>query len=173
MNRLSFFIIPTIVLSITIYGFIKKVNLYDSFIKGAKEGLNITLNIFPFVIGMVFAINILLRSNFIPFIFSFASNFFSKINVPVDILPMTFLRSISGNATLVILNDIFKKFGPDSFAGRLASTIQGSSDTTFYVITLYFGSVGVTKIKHSLKAGLFSDFMGIIMSFVIVYLIFG
>lgn len=173
MNNITFLIVPLIVLSITIYGFAKKVNLYDSFIKGAKEGLITTFKIFPYIIGMVFSINILLRSNFVPFLFSFMGDFFNKINIPIDILPMTFLKSISGNATLVILNDVLKDFGPDSFAGRLASTIQGCSDTTFYVITLYFGSIGVSKIRHSLKAGLFADFIGIIMSFVVTYLFFG
>lgn len=173
MDKISFIIMPLIVLFITIYGFKKKINLYDSFVVGAKEGLLMTFKVFPFVIGMVFAVNIFLKSNFINYLFSFLNPFFSKINLPIAVLPMTILRSISGTATLVILNDVFTIYGPDSFAGRLASTIQASSDTTFYVITLYFGSIGVSKIRYALKVGLFADLMGIIASFILVYLLFG
>ncbi len=86
---------------------------------------------------------------------------------------MAFLRPISGSASQVIMTEIFRTNGPDSFIGRLASTLQGSTDTTFYVITLYFGSIGIKKIRYALKAGLFADLVGIIASVVVVYLIFG
>lgn len=173
MNNISVFVIPILVLIITIYGFCKKVNLYDSFIAGAKEGLTTTISIFPYVMGMIFAINIFLTSNFIPTVLSRLAPFFDSINLPVSVLPMALLRPISGTATLAILNDIFASLGPDSFAGRLGSTLQACTDTTFYVITLYFGSIGVSKTRYALKAGLFADLVGVIMAFLIVYLIFG
>lgn len=171
MKIVSFILIPIMILGIIIYGFYKKVDVYSAFIEGAKEGVKSVINIFPFTISMVFAVNIFLHSGLIDDIFSHM-NFFMKIVDP-KILPMMFLRPISGSASLVIMSDIFKTLGPDSFIGRLASTIQGSTDTTFYVITLYFGSVGITRIRYALKAGLFADFIGILMSFIFVYLIFG
>lgn len=171
MKIISFILIPIMIMGIILYGFYKKVDIYSSFIEGANEGLKSVINIFPFTISMVFAVNIFLHSGIIEKMFSYL-NFASKSLNPA-IFPMMFLRPISGPASLVIMSDIFKTIGPDSFMGRLASTIQGSTDTTFYVITLYFGSVGITKIRYALKAGLFADFIGILMSFLFVYLIFG
>ena len=87
-------------------------------------------------------------------------------------MSMAFFRPISGNASLAIMNNIFENFGPDSLMGRLASTLQGSTDTTFYVLALYFGSVGIKKTRYALGVGLFADFIGIVMSFLLVYLFF-
>lgn len=171
MKIISYILIPIMVLSIIIYGFYKKVDLYSAFIDGTREGVKSVINIFPFTISMVFAVNIFLHSGILDKIFSLFSFISSRLNP--SIFPMMILRPISGTASLVIMSDIFKSLGPDSFIGRLASTIQGSTDTTFYVITLYFGSVGITKIRYALKAGLFADLVGIIMSLVFVYLIFG
>lgn len=173
MGTVSLFILPIIVLIIIVYGFKKKVNIYDLFCDGALNGLKMSLKIFPFLVGMIFAVNLIVDSGLISFIFSPLSNILSKFNLNIDILPMAFMRPISGTASLAILNDILTKFGPDSFIGRVASTIQGSTDTTFYVITLYFGSIGVTKIRYALKVGLFADLIGITLSFILVYLFFG
>lgn len=173
MGTVSLFILPIIVLIIIVYGFKKKVNIYDLFCDGALNGLKMSLKIFPFLVGMIFAVNLIVDSGLISFIFSPLSNILNKFHLNVDILPMAFMRPISGTASLAILNDILIKFGPDSFIGRVASTIQGSTDTTFYVITLYFGSIGVTKIRYALKVGLFADLIGITLSFILVYLFFG
>ena len=125
MNILSKIVIPLFVFFVVFYGFIKKVNLYDSFLEGAKEGLQISVNIFPNVLAMVFAINIFLDSNFVYEILRVFEGFLMKFNIPLDILPMAILRPISGTATLAIMNDIFMSYGPDSYAGRLASVLQG------------------------------------------------
>ena len=172
MNLFSISVIPIFVLIIIIYGFTKKINLYDTFLEGAKEGLITTFNIFPAVLAMVFAINIFLDSNFLEFLLSFLNPFLIKLNIPLDIIPMALLRPISGTASLAIMNDIFANYGPDSFAGKLASVLQGCTDTTVYVIALYYGSVKISKIGHSLSAGLFADLVGIIMAFVITILFF-
>ncbi len=172
MNKISIIIIPFIVMFIVIYGYKKKVNIYDSFLNGAKEGLISTFNIFPPLIAMVFAINIFLKSNFIEFALGFLNPIFKNLNIPLDILPMALLRPISGSSTLVIMNNIFLEFGPDSYIGRLASIIQGCTDTTFYVMSLYFGSVKILKTRYALKVGLFADFCGIVASFIIANLLF-
>ena len=168
MNTLSKIVIPLFVFFVVFYGFIKKVNLYDSFLEGAKEGLQISVNIFPNVLAMVFAINIFLDSNFVYEIL----RVLMKFNIPLDILPMAILRPISGTATLAIMNDIFMNYGPDSYAGRLASVLQGCTDTTIYVLALYFGSIGVKKIRYSLVVGLIADLIGITIAFILTAIFF-
>lgn len=173
MTTASFIILPLLVLFIIIYGFRKKVDIYDEFLEGAKEGLITTFKIIPNIVAMIFAVNILIKSNILSDMFKFLEPYLSKVSLSSDILPMTFLRSISGTSTLAIMTNIFKDYGPDSLMGLLASTIQGSSDTTFYVIALYYGSIGVIKNRYALNVGLFADFCGIVASFVLVYLFFG
>ena len=165
-------IIPIFILFIIFYGVFKKIDIYESFLNGAKEGLITCFNIFPSILAMVFAVNIFLNSNFLATAFSFLTPILSRFNLPLDIIPMALLRPISGTASLSIMNDIFSKFGPDSFVGLLASTIQGSTDTTIYVLALYFSSVKITKTRHALFNGLFADLIGIIASFIVVGLLF-
>ena len=172
MNKISIIIIPFIVLFIILNGYKNKINIYDSFLIGAKEGLVTTFNIFPALIAMVFAVNIFLKSNFIEFGLGFLKPFLKYLNIPLEILPMALLRPISGSSTLVIMNELFVLHGPDSLIGRLASIIQGCTDTTFYVMTLYFSSVKIIKTRYALKVGLFADLCGIIASFIIVKLFF-
>lgn len=172
MNTFSKLVIPLFVVFVIFYGFIKKVNLYDSFLEGAKDGLSISFSIFPNVMAMVFAINIFLDSNFVYEVLSIFKPLLNYINIPLDILPMAILRPISGTATLAIMNDIFTNFGPDSYAGRLASVLQGCTDTTIYVLALYFGSVGVKKIRYSLGVGLIADLIGIVVAFILTALFF-
>ncbi len=172
MNKISIVIIPLIVLFIVFYGYKKKVNIYEAFLSGAKEGLVSTFNIFPTLIAMVFAINIFLKSNFITFVLGFLKPIFKFLSIPLEILPMALLRPISGSSTLVIMSNLFEQFGPDSFVGRLASILQGCTDTTFYVMTLYFGSIKILKTRYALKVGLFADLCGIVAAFIIANLFF-
>lgn len=173
MIAISNILIPLLVLGVVLYGIIKKVDVYDVFIEGAKEGINIGISIFPYMLGMILGINILLKSNFLDVIFNFLKPLFDFIDIPIDILPMALLRPVSGSAALSILNNILTNYGPDSFIGRLASTIQGSTDTTIYILTLYFGTVGIKKIRYSLWAGLIADLGGIVASIIAVTLILG
>lgn len=172
MNLISKMIIPLFVLFVVFYGYKKKIMIYDTFLEGAKEGLITVFHIFPAILAMVFAINIFLNSHILETLFSTFTPFFEKINLPIQILPMAFVRPISGTASLAIMNDIFANFGPDSFVGRLASTLQGCTDTTIYVLALYFGSIKINKTRYALSTGLFADLIGIIASFIIVHLIF-
>ena len=159
MNILSKIVIPLFVFFVVFYGFIKKVNLYDSFLEGAKEGLQISVNIFPNVLDG-FCNNYLYHCIFLKYFFE------------CYILPMAILRPISGTATLAIMNDIFMNYGPDSYAGRLASVLQGCTDTTIYVLALYFGSIGVKKIRYSLVVGLIADLIGITIAFILTAIFF-
>ncbi len=172
MNWLSKIVIPVFVIVVVFYGFKKKINVYDSFLEGAKEGLKITLSIFPAIMAMVFAINIFLDSNFIYFFLNIFRGILNSLNIPIEIMPMALLRPVSGTASLAIMNEIFRQYGPDSFLGRLASILQGCTDTTIYVLALYFSSIGIKKIRYSLKVGLFADLIGIIAAFILTMLLF-
>lgn len=169
---MSNIIIPLIVLIIIIYGVKQKRDVYDDFIEGTKESFFMIKSLFPTFLGMFLGINLLINSVFLSFIFKFLEPFFNIIKVPVEILPLAVIRPISGSAALAILNNIFTKYGPDSFIGIMSSIMQGSTDTTFYIITLYFGSVGIKKIRYSLWVGLFADLVGIITSIVLANILF-
>lgn len=172
MNLFSKIVIPVFIVFVVFYGFKKKINIYESFLEGAKEGLIISFNIFPSIIAMVFAINIFLDSNFVYDVLGFFSPLLKFINIPIEIMPMAILRPISGTASLAIMNDIFINYGPDSYIGRLASVLQGCTDTTIYVLALYFSSIGIKKIRYSLGVGLFADLVGITVAFLITMLFF-
>lgn len=172
MEIIAKIILPIFITYIVFYGIKKKVNVYDVFLEGAKEGLVTTFNIFPAVIAMIFAINIFLDSEILYFFINLLRPIIGNIKDIAEIIPMALLRPVSGTASLAIMNDIFMNFGPDSFIGRLASVLQGCTDTTIYVIALYFGTVKITKIKHSLLVGLFADLVGIAMAFILTNLFF-
>lgn len=172
IKLVSSLMIPFLVLFILIYGIYKKQNVYDLFVEGAKESFDMSLNLFPSMLAMILGVNILVKSGFISFVFSSLTSVLNFLRVPFEVLPMIFIRPISGSSALAILNNILATFGPDSFQGVLASLIQGSTDTTFYVLTLYFGSIGIKKIKYSLWAGLFADLVGIVLSIIIVNCLF-
>lgn len=172
MNYIANLIIPIMVLFIIVYGIKHKVNVYDEFLNGATESFEMVLKIFPCLLAMILGINIFLKSGIVELLYNVINPFFKLINIPTQIFPMIIMRPISGTSTLAILNDLFKTYGPDSFIGRLASIIQGSTDTTFYVLTLYFGSIGIKKIRYSMIAGLFADFVGITAAILISKIIF-
>lgn len=159
-------------LVIIIYGYIKKVDIYDTFIEGVKESFSMIGNLFPTFLAMILAVNLFINSGVLNYVLSLLSPIFSRLNVPIEVLPLAIIRPISGSASLAYLNNIYAKFGPDSFIGFLGSVMQGCTDTTFYVISLYFGSIGIKKIRYSMFAGLMADLIGIIASIIIINMIF-
>lgn len=172
MKLLSNLFIPFIVLTVIIYGVKKKVNVYDAFVSGAKESFPMVLNMFSPLLAMVFGINIFTNSGLIDEVFTFLKPFFLLINVPLEILPIAVMRPLSGSFGLALLNEMYQNYGPDNIISIMTSVIQGSSDTTIYIITLYFGIIGIKKIKYALWAGLFADLVTVILSLIIVPLFF-
>lgn len=174
MNLVSItnYFIPIVVFIIISIGFLRKVKVYDSFCVGAKDGLKMGVEIFPYLIGMIFGTNILLKSGIINDFFYLFKDLFKFLNFPVEVLPMALIRPISGNSSFVVMIDIIEKYGVDSTLGRIVSVMQGATDTTIYVISLYFGSIGIKNIKYALKAGLFADFVTVIISILLVNLFF-
>ena len=173
MQSISNLVIPIMVLGIIVYGVIKKINIYDVFIEGSKESYEMMLTMFPCMLAMIFGVNIFIKSGVLEYIFSFFQNILDFLHIPIEIIPMAIMRPISGSSSLAILNTILESYGPDSFIGRLASVIQGSTDTTLYILTLYFGSIGIKKIRYSLWAGLAADVIGIVSAIIIVNFMFG
>lgn len=163
---------PIMALFIIIYGLYKKIDIFNIFIEGVKEGLKLSINIFPTIFAMIIAISIFTNSNIIYYITDYLKPFFNKFHFPSEVFPLAILRPISGSSSLVILNNILSKYGPDSFIGRLASVMQGSTDTTIYIIGLYFSSINIKKIKYSLLVGLLADLISVILSFIIVSILF-
>ncbi|WP_416826775.1 spore maturation protein [Ectobacillus polymachus] len=172
VNTISLWLIPCIIGFILLYGTWKKVPTYESFVEGGKEGLSIAVSILPFMVGMLVSISIFRASGALDAFVSFLKPILDRIGVPAEIVPLALIRPISGSAGLSITTDLIATYGPDSFIGRLASTMQGSTDTTFYVLTVYFGAVGIRKMGDALKVGLFADLIGIICSIVFVSLMF-
>ncbi len=128
--------------------------------------------LFPTFLAMILGINLLINSGFLNLVLKLFQPILNLLKVPVEIFPLAIIRPISGSAALAYLNNIFKVHGPDSYIGTLASVMQGSTETTLYVITLYFTTVGVKKIRYALKAGLIADLIGIIASIFITQLLF-
>lgn len=172
LTNIGNMLIPVVILIIIVVAIIKKVNVYDEFVDGAKEGLELGISIFPYLIGMIFGINILLKSGILDNIFIFLKPIFDIIKIPVEVLPMAIIRPISGNASFAVMIDIIKTYGVDSYLGRIVSVMQGATDTTIYVISLYFGSIGIKNIRYALKAGLFADLVTLIMSVLLVSIFF-
>lgn len=172
MILLSKLILPILVIIIIIYALLKKINIYESFIKGSKEGIEIVFNLSPYMLAMIFSITLLIKSNFIVDFFKVFEPLFNILKIPIEIIPMSIIRPISGTASLGLMNDIFTNYGVDSYLGRLASTIQGSTDTTIYILALYFGSIGITKIRYAMWVGLLSDLIGVIVGVIIVNILY-
>lgn len=170
---LSTWLIPLLLAFILIVATIRKIPTYETFTEGAKEGFSLAVSLIPFLVGMLVAISVFRASGALEFLISFIAPALDFIGVPKEIVPLAIMRPISGTGALGMTGNLIATYGPDSFIGRLASTIQGSTDTTLYILTVYFGAVGIKKIGYALKVGLLSDLVSIIASIIIVTLVFG
>ncbi len=156
---MSSWILPGLVVLLFVWALFRGVNAYQSFVEGVKEGLELFVSVYPAMLAMLLMVAVLDKSGLMLRV----STFFGTLlpDVPAALWPMAFFRPISGNASLAILNNIFVNEGVDSLAGFIGSILQGATDTTFYVIALYFGSVGIRKIGNSLIIGIIADIAGI------------
>lgn len=167
------FVMPAFACIIVVFGLIKRVPVFDIFLKGAKEGMQILYNIAPTIIGLVFAVDLLRSSGAIDAICNFIEPIADFLGFPKEIVPMVLLRPVSGSGSTALLTSLYEQCGPDSFAGRVASVLAGSSETTFYAIAMYFGCIKVKKIRHTLFAAIIADITAAVMSVLTVRLYFG
>ncbi|MEF2964394.1 spore maturation protein [Paenibacillus sp. M1] len=173
VNMLSAWAVPIMIAFIPLYAYFKKVPVYESFVEGAKDGFSTAIGIIPNLVGMMVAISIFRASGALEFFVGLIAPFMERLHVPSEVLPLGFLRPLTGTGSLAFTTDLIKTYGPDSMIGRIASTIQGSTDTTLYVLTVYFGAVGVKNGRYALKVGLFSDLVGFIAAITVCLLLFG
>lgn len=172
MNLVSSSLIPIIILSIVSYGVFKKVKVYEVFIEGAKEGLKICKNIFPYLLCMLLGIKIFRDSGILNYIIDFIAPFVEILGIPRELLTQIFIKPLSGSGALGIFTDNIKNFGADSYLGVLSSVLMGSTETIFYTIALYFGAVKIKKIRHTLWAAIISELIGVIIAINITKIIF-
>ena len=165
--------IPLIIFVFITYGALKKVKIYEVFVEGAKEGFNVAIRIIPYLVAMLVAIGIFRAGGAMEFLVIILKPFTDFIGMPAEALPMALMRPLSGSGSLGIMAEIISVHGPDSFIGILVSTFFGSTETTFYVLAVYFGAVNIQKTRHALAAGLLADIAGILGAVFIVRLLFG
>lgn len=162
MNFISLWALPAILLLILTMGLIKKVSIYEVFTDGAKEGFKVSVNIIPYLVAIIVAISMLRASGVIEMCGDILSPILNHFNVPSDVIPIMFVRSLSGSAALGIFSDIAHSLGPENYATTLSAVMVGSSETTFYILAVYFGAIGIKKLRYALAVGLLADVIGII-----------
>lgn len=158
--------------SVIIFALYKKVPVFESFTEGAKQGLRTLLQITPTLVGLIVAVNLLKASTAFDALSSLFSPLSDRLGFPEEIVPMVLLRPVSGSGATALLTGIYRDYSPDSFAGRVASVLAGSTETTFFAIALYFGAVKVKSIRHTLLCALSADFTAFVMAVVSVRLMF-
>ena len=156
LETISLYILPIMILAILCTAVVKKVPVYEEFIEGAKDGFKVAVSIIPYLVAIIVAVSMFKASG----ILDFAKNFAGSL-IPADIIPIIATRSLSGSATLGLFSDIVKDFGPDSY---IAAIMVGSSETTFYVLAVYFGSVGIKKYRYAVMTGIIADITGIVLA---------
>jgi spore maturation protein B len=172
MNIMTLLILPLLIVSIPLYGLIRKVKVYEEFVTGAKEGFDIAVRIIPFLVGILFAIGMFRASGALDWIISGMNPVLSLIGFPAEVLPMAIMRPLTSSGSVGILADLINTYGLDSIYVKIAGTMFGSTETTFYVIAVYFGAVGIKNTKYAIKAGLMADFAAALASVYVCYILF-
>lgn len=172
LNGISLYAIPFILVMIPLYGHFKKIKVYECFVEGAKEGFQTAVSIIPFLVAMLFAIGMFRASGAMDLLTSALAPLTNMINMPAETLPMAIMRSLSGGGAQGLLVDLLATYGPDSFIGRMASVMMGSTETTFYIVAVYFGAIGVKKVRHTITAGLAADLASVLAAVFIVNMMF-
>ncbi|AST97944.1 MULTISPECIES: spore maturation protein [Shouchella] len=173
LTSLSVWLIPLLIGFVVLVASFKRVPTYETFVSGAKEGFSMAVSIIPYLVGMLVAIYVFRASGAMDALVGAMAPVLSWVGIPADIVPLALMRPISGTGALGLMTDLTAVHGPDSYIGRLAATLQGSTDTTFYILTVYFGAVGIKKMGDALKVGLLADLVGMIAAVVVVSLVFG
>lgn len=172
LSSVSAWFISLLLLTILLTAWWKRVPVYEVFTEGAKGGFQIAVELIPHLVGMMVAVTVFRESGAMELLVRLLAPVGQLVGIPTEVLPLALIRSISGSGSLAITSDIIETYGPDSFLGRLASTMFGSSDTTLYVLAVYFGAVGIRKSRYALKVGLLADLVAVLSSVFIVRLVF-
>ncbi len=168
LEWISLWTIPALLLIIPAYGYLRGVKVYEVFTEGAKEGFETAVRIVPFLVAILVAIGIFRASGAMDLVKGYIGPFTEAVGLPADFLPLAIMKSLSGGGSTGLMTDLIKSYGADTWQAKLAAVINAASDTTFYVIAVYFGSVAVRKTRHAVAAGLIADFTSIVMAVIMV-----
>ena len=172
IGLLSYFVIPVIVVGFPAYGLYKRVPVYESFVEGAKEGFQVAVRIIPYLVAILFAIGMFRASGAMDFLVTSLNPVLSLVGFPGEVLPMAIVRPLTGSGSAGLVADMINQYGEDSLFVKMAATMFGSTETTFYVVAVYFGAVNVKKTRHAVPAGLTADFAAMLIAVWTVRLLF-
>ena len=172
LEAISLWAIPVVLVFIPLVGIIRRVKVYEEFVDGAKEGFNVAVRIIPYLVAILVAIGMFRGSGAMDLLTAGLRPVLGAIGFPPELFPLAVLRSLTGSGSLAFLTDIVKTHGPDSMLSRMAATMYGSSETTFYVLAVYFGAVGVRKTRHAVPVSLFADIVAVIASVLVCLWLF-
>jgi spore maturation protein B len=172
LDLFSVFVLPLIIVGFPLYGLFRKVPVYETFIEGAKEGFGVAVRIIPYLVAILFAIAMFRASGAMDFFIDGLRPVLGLIGVPPEVFPMLIMRSLTGSGSAALVLDLINQFGEDSLIVKIAATVFGSTETTFYVIAVYFGSVQVKKTRHALPAGLIADFVAFLLAVYVIRWLF-
>jgi spore maturation protein B len=167
LEAVSLWAIPVLLVAIPLAGLVRKVKVYDVFIEGAREGFDVAIRIIPFLVGILVAIGMFRGSGAMDLLTAALRPVAAATGFPAELVPLAILRSLTGSGSLAFTTDLVKTHGPDSLLGRMAATMYGSSETTFYVLAVYFGAIGVRRTRHAVPAALIGDVVAAIAAVVV------
>ncbi len=169
---ISIWAIPVFLLGIPVYGALKRIKVYESFVEGAKGGFQMAIRIIPYLVAILVAVGMLRGAGAIDLLARWLDPVFRRVGFPAEILPLAIMRPLSGSGSLGIVTELIKVHGPDSFISRLAASAYGSTETTFYVLAVYFGAVGIKKARHAVISGLTADVVSLVVAIVVCRIVF-
>jgi len=172
IGLISIWAIPVFLLGIPVYGALKRIKVYESFVEGAKGGFQMAIRIIPYLVAILVAVGMLRGAGALDLLAQWLDPVFRRIGFPAEILPLAIMRPLSGSGSLGIVTELIKAHGPDSFIARLAASAYGSTETTFYVLAIYFGAVGIKKARHAVISGLTADIVSLVTAIVACRLVF-
>jgi spore maturation protein B len=173
LDAVSTWTVPLLLAGIPIYALVRKVKVYPAFVEGAREGFQVAVRIIPPLVAVLVALGMLRASGALDAFAGLVAPVTGRLGIPPSVLPMVLVRPLSGGAALGVVGDVLRSEGPDGYAGRLVSVMAGSTETTFYVLAVYMGSVGITRYRQALPAALMADLAGFAASVLVVKAVFG
>lgn len=173
ISLLSFFVIPAMLVGFPLYGLYKRVPVYEAFVDGAKEGFNVAVRIIPYLVAILFAIGMFRASGAMDFMADALGPLLALVGFPAEVLPMAIIRPLTGSGSAGLVAEMIQQYGPDSIFVKMAAVMFGSTETTFYVVAVYFGAVNIKKTRHAVPAGLTADFAAMLIAVWVVRLLFG
>jgi spore maturation protein B len=169
---ISIWAIPVFIIGIPVFGALKGIKVYESFVEGAKGGFQMAIRIIPYLVAILVAVGMLRGAGAIELLSDWLDPALRKLSFPTEILPLAILRPLSGSGSMGVVTELIKAHGPDSFIGRVAASAYGSTETTFYVLAVYFGAVGIKKARHAVISGLMADIVSLITAIAVCRLMF-